>query len=161
MGLIPEKTELLYGQIYQKIPKSPLHSALILRLLKPLRSAAPPGCHVRQEHPITCSESEPEPGLSIIRGSIEDYVTEHPHTAELVIEVCVSSEDYDRWKLSAYAGAGVKEVWLVLAPHKQIEVHRQPAGERFRERVLHGPGGQLTAAAAPGFVVELDALFPS
>src|SRR5207302_7249208 len=100
MGLIPEKTELLYGQIYQKIPKSPLHSALILRLLESLRSAVPLGCHVRQEHPLTCSESEPEPCLSIIRGSIEDYVTEHPPTAELVIEVCVSCEDYDRCKSS-------------------------------------------------------------
>jgi Uma2 family endonuclease len=77
----------------------------------------------------------------------------------LVVEVCVSSEDYDRSKLRAYASATVKEVWLVLAPEKQVEVHRQPAGERFRERIVHGPGGRLASAVAPEFTVELEALF--
>jgi len=160
LGLIPEKTELLYGQVFQKMPKSPLHSLLIMRLLELLRRAVPSGCHVRQEHPITCSDSEPEPDLSIVRGSIEDYSAEHPHTAELVVEVCVSSEDYDRSKLRAYASATVKEVWLVLAPEKQVEVHRHPAGERFRERIVHGPGGRLASAVAPEFAVDLEALFP-
>jgi len=28
-----------------------------------------------------------------IRGSINDYPTEHPRIAELVIEICVSSHD--------------------------------------------------------------------
>ena len=26
LGLIPEKTELLYGQVFHKMPKSPFHS---------------------------------------------------------------------------------------------------------------------------------------
>ena len=94
-----------------------------------------------------------------IRGSINDYSAEHPHTAELVIEICVSSHDYDRSKLRAYAVAGVKECWLVLGPEKQIEVHRQPQGEQFAERALHGPGGSLNSTAVPSFTVEMDSLF--
>lgn len=31
-GLIPEKTEFLYGFIYKKAPKSPLHSFLVQSL---------------------------------------------------------------------------------------------------------------------------------
>src|SRR2546425_12200619 len=161
LGLIPEKTELLYGQVFHKMPKSPLHRLLAMRLLELLRRLLPSGLHVQQEQPILCNDSEPEPDLSVIRGSIEDYATEHPATAELVIEVCVTSHEYDRSKLRAYAGAGVKEVWLVLAPEKQIEVHREPAGEIFRERVVHGPGGRLGSAAAPEFAVELEAVFAS
>src|SRR2546429_4001146 len=88
MGLIPEKTELLYGQVFHKMAKFPLHRLLAMRLLEQLRPVLPAGCHVQQEQPITCSGSEPEPDLSVIRGSIEDYATEHPATAELVIEVC-------------------------------------------------------------------------
>src|SRR6266436_4703063 len=153
LGLIPEKTELLYGQVFQKIAKSPLHRLLAMRLLEHLRRVLPSGLHVQQEQPITCNDSEPEPDLSVIRGSIEDYATQHPATAELVIEVCVTSHEYDRSKLRAYVGAGVKEVWLILAPEKQIEVHREPVGERFRERVIHGPGGRLSSAAAPEFAV--------
>lgn len=71
----------------------------------------------------------------------------------------MTSHDYDRSKLRAYAAAGVKEVWLVLVPEKQIEVHRQPVGERFRERNLHGPGGRLLSAGVPQVGLDLDDLF--
>ncbi len=82
-----------------------------------------------------------------------------PTTAELIIEICVGSHDYDRSKLRADAGAEVKECWLVLAPEKQIEVRRQPKGEQFAERAVHGPGGMLTSAVVPSFTVELDRIF--
>lgn len=161
MGLIPEKTELLYGQVFHKMPKSPLHSFLHQGLADALHAALPSGTYLRNEQPITCGDSEPEPDLAVVRGTRQDYRQEHPRTAELVIEVCVSSHEYDRSKLRAYASAGVKEVWLVLAPEKQIEVHRLPSGDQFRERIVHGPGGRLAGAAVPHFVIELDALFAS
>jgi len=43
-GLIPKRTELLYGIVYHKMPKSPLHSYLLLRLLDCFRSFCPPVC---------------------------------------------------------------------------------------------------------------------
>ena len=159
LGLIPEKTELLYGQVFHKMPKSPLHRLLVMRLLALLQRLIPSGLHVQVEQPITCTDSEPEPDLSVIPGSIEDYGTEHPHTAELVVEVCGSSHEYDRSKLRAYATAGVPECWLVLAPERQIEVHHQPRDGQYAETNLHGPGGSVPCAAVPGFSVELDALF--
>jgi Uma2 family endonuclease len=156
LGFIPEKTELLYGQVYQTMPKSPFHSYLLQFLLEILRAAVPGGFIVRTEQPITCSDSEPEPDLSVVKGRIEDFRHAHPTTAELAIEICVTSHEYDRSKLRAYATAGVREFWLVLAPEKQIEVHRQPQGEQYAEHAVHGPGGTLTSAAVPGFAVELD-----
>ncbi|MBI4661444.1 MAG: Uma2 family endonuclease [Verrucomicrobia bacterium] len=159
MGLIPEKSELLYGQIFQKMSKSPYHRFLSQRLLRLLQCAQPPGCFVWQEQPITCADSEPEPDLAVIRGNEEEYANDHPRTAELVIEVCVTSHEYDRSKLRAYASAGVKECWLVLGPEKKIEVHRQPTGEQFAECAVYGPGGLLTSAAVSGLTVELGGLF--
>jgi Uma2 family endonuclease len=159
MGLIPKETELLYGQIFHKMSKSPFQSGLVRRLLRLLQGSAPADCFVSQEQPITCQDSEPEPDLVVVRGREEDFWQEHPRTAEIVIEVCVTSHDYDRSKLRAYASAGVKECWFVLGPEKQIEVHRHPAGDRFVERVVHGPGGQLRSAAVPEVVLELDTLF--
>ena len=159
MGLIPRQTELLYGQVFRKMSKSPLHSFLAMRLLRLLQALVPTGCLCRSEQPITCPDSEPEPDLAVVRGREEEFRLEHPHTAELVIEVCVTSHDYDRSKLRAYANAGVKECWFVLAPDRQIEVHRQPAGDQFSERTIHGPGGRLTGAAVPEISLDLDALF--
>ncbi len=159
LGLIPEKTELLYGQVFHKMPKSPFHAYLLRVLLNLLQAAVPKGLMVSSEQPITCADSEPEPDLSVVPGQIADFRHSHPRTAELVIEICVTSHDYDRAKLRAYASAGVKECWLVLGPEKQIEVHRQPQGGQFAEHAVHGPGGALTSAAVPGFTVELDRLF--
>jgi len=158
-GLIPKNTELLYGFVYTKMPKSPFHIFLVLRLLGLLRSVTTPIHLVRSEQPITCPDSEPEPDISVVCGEETDFLNNHPHTAELVIVVCVTSLDYDRSKLPAYAAAGVKECWLVLGPEKQIEVFRQPKDGQFAEHALVGPGGTLTSAALPGFTLPLDSFF--
>jgi Uma2 family endonuclease len=158
-GLIPKNTELLYGQVYQKMSKSPFHSGLVLRLLRLLQAVLPPGWLIRPEQPLTCGGSEPEPDLAVVRGREQDFWREHPRTAELVIEVCVSSRDYDRSKVRAYAQAGVKEVWIVLGPEEQVEVYRQPSGDTFAERQIQGPGGRLLSTTMPGLELDLEALF--
>jgi Uma2 family endonuclease len=157
--LIPERTELLYGFVYHKMSKSPLHTFLMMRLLRLVQAVLPPGLHLRPEQPLTCVDSEPEPDLAVVLGSEEDFRLAHPRTAELVIEVCVTSADYDRSKLRAYASAGVKECWLVLGREKQIEVHCQASEGEYGERTLHGPGARLTSAVLPGFTVDLSKLF--
>ncbi len=158
VGLIPKQTELLYGFVYHKMPKSPFHTLQLLRLRRLQSLVLPPGCHVRPEQPLTCTDSEPEPDLAVVLGMEDDFGHAHPHTAQLVIEVCVSSHEYDRSKLRAYALAGVQECWLVLGPEKQIEVHCQPQGGQFAEHAVYGPGGSLTSATVPDFTVELDRL---
>ncbi len=157
-GLIPKRTELLYGFIYHKMSKSPLHSFLVQLLQDLLHSVVPAGFIVRTEQPITCSDSEPEPDLAVVRGQVADFRQEHPHTAELVVEVCVTSGEYDRSKLRAYASAGVKESWLVLAREKQLEVHRLPDAGQFAEHTVHGPGSRLTSTAMPSLTVDLAKL---
>jgi Uma2 family endonuclease len=158
-GLIPKNTELLYGFVYRKMSKSPIHSSLAMRLARMLQAFLKSGWLVRIEQPITCVDSEPEPDVAAVRGTEQEFWTNHPHTAELVIEVCITSVDYDRSKLPAYAAAGVKECWFVLGGQRQIEVYRQPVGDNYTGRVIHGPGGKLASSSIPGFTVDLDALF--
>jgi Uma2 family endonuclease len=158
-GLIPKNTELLYGFVYTKMSKSPLQSFLLQFLQEALAGVLPARRLLRTEQPITCGDSEPEPDLAVVAGCKEDFRQDHPHTAELVIEVSITSHDYVRSKLRAYAAAGVKECWLVLGPEKKIEVYRQPKAGQFTEHALHGPGGALTSAALPEFTLSLDDLF--
>ncbi len=158
-GLIPKNTELLYGFVYTKMSKSPLHSFLLQFLHEALTRVLPIGRLLRTEQPITCADSEPEPDLAVVAGRKEDFRHDHPHTAEFVIEISITSHDYDHSKLRAYAAASVKECWLVLAPEKQIEVYRHPKDGQFTEQTVHGPGGTLASAALPGFSISLDAFF--
>jgi Uma2 family endonuclease len=158
-GLIPKNTELLYGFVYTKMSKSPLHSFLVFRLLRLLQCVTLPTQMVRSEQPISCFDCEPDPDISVVGGTESDFRDDHPHTAEFVIEVSITSHEYDRSKLRAYASAGVKECWLVLGPEKQIEVYRHPKDGQFTEQSVHGPGGALASAALPEFTLSLDALF--
>ncbi len=57
-GLMPERTELLYGFVYHKMSKSPLHSFLVQLLQDLLHAVVPGGFVVRTEQPITCADSE-------------------------------------------------------------------------------------------------------
>jgi Uma2 family endonuclease len=158
-GLIPKNTELLHGVVYTKMSKSPLHSALVRRLLKLLQKISLPGRFVTSEQPITCEDSEPEPDVAVVRGAEEDFWREHPRTADLVIEVCITSHEYDCSKLNAYASAGVKECWLALGLEKKIEVHCLPISGQFTEQKTYGPGGRLVCAAVPEFALNLESLF--
>ena len=158
-GLIPKNTELLHGFVYTKMSKSPLHSFFLQFLQEALAGVLPARRLLRTEQPITCGDSEPEPDLAVVAGLKEDFRDDHPRGAELVIEVSITSHDYDRSKLRAYAAAGVKECWIVLGPEKQIEVYRRPEDGQFAEHTLHGPGGALTSSALPTFTLSLDALF--
>jgi Uma2 family endonuclease len=158
-GLIPKDTELLYGVVYKKMSKSPLHSFWVIRLLRLLQAVVSRGYLLRSEQPLTCGDSEPEPDVSIVRGAETDFLSEHPHTAELVVEICMSSHDYDRSKLPAYAAAGVKECWLILGPEKQVEVHRQPLDGKYTERAIHVSPGVLVCGSLPQFTLDLETFF--
>lgn len=83
-GLVPKRTGMLYGFVYQKMSKSPLHSFLVQSLQELLRGTLPRAFVVRIEQPITCADSEPEPDLAVVRGQIADFRLVHPRTAELV-----------------------------------------------------------------------------
>ena len=158
MGHLGKNAELLYGVVFTKMPKSPLHASIATRLFKLVRKAASEETYVvRSEQPITCakSSSEPEPDVSVILGSEADFWSSHPTTAELVIEVAVTSEDYDRNKALAYARAGVKEFWIVVVNEKLVEVRTVPSEQGY-EQVERLPVAQ--SIAIPGLRIDAAAL---
>jgi Uma2 family endonuclease len=127
------RTELLRGFIIDKMPKSPLHSAVVKRLYDHLSRQVGSGLVVRREDPLTFKDSEPEPDISVVRGREEDFFKMHPTSAELVIEVAVSSAALDRANANLYAEAGVKEYWIMLPELRQVEIYRFPESGKYRE----------------------------
>lgn len=103
-----------------------LHRTIASLLYRLLLAHLPKGYSVWKEEPLTFLDSEPEPDISVTGGDERDFADAHPSTAELVVEVAVSSPALDRENASLYAEAGVKEYWIVLAHERCIEVYRHP-----------------------------------
>jgi Uma2 family endonuclease len=158
-GVIPENTELLYGLVYTKMPKSPFHSFLLRRLLELIQQLELRRFLVSSEQPLTFIDSEPEPDIAIIKGTNEDFRTSHPRTAEVVMEICVTSHDYDRSKLRAYAGGNIKECWLILGPEKQIEIYTDPKNGSFAAMQKLNVGETARSNAVPEISIDLESLF--
>jgi len=156
LGELP--VELLRGTIIDKMPKSPLHQFYADRCRRILSGQIAPELIVRQEGPITTADSEPEPDVSVVVGPEERYFLAHPRTAELVIEIAVSSLEIDRVKALIYAEASVKEYWIVCPEEKSVEVHRQPGAAGYADRLIVNTG-TLESSALPGVKVDVGALF--
>src|SRR5208282_3732974 len=145
------RTELVRGLVIEKMSKSPLHRLIASRLYQLLLAQLPKGYCVWKEEPLTLADSEPEPDISVTRGKESDFTAAHPATAELVIEIAVSSAVLDRESASLYAEAGVKEYWIVLGPECQVEVYRQPQNGHYQPSQLFRAGETLECASLPGF----------
>ncbi len=155
MGMISERTELIRGVVIDKMPKSPLHRDLTKAIFKFFLAWENSGFVVYIESALRLKDSKPEPDVMIVRGSESDYTGKDPATAELVVEVAVSSAALDRQNSSLYAEAGVREYWIVLAEAHQIEVYRQPENGIYQQKRTYSLGETLLCECVPGLQAPL------
>ena len=132
LNLLPGATELIDGVVIEKMTKSPLHEYLAQRLHDWFHRHLPASYLARKEAPLTLATSEPGPDISVVRGVLEDFRHQHPDTAELVVEIAVSSLELDRAKAGIYAGAGVREYWIIDASRETVERYREPRDGAYR-----------------------------
>ena len=153
------RTELIRGIIVNKMSKSPLHSTLTTRLFVWLLQRLKPEFVARQEQPLRFMDSMPEPDISVMRGTLADFGARHPATAELVVEVTVSSVAPDRGNASLYAEAGVAEYWIILGETQRVEVYRRPVEGVYREQRIYVRGEVIEGVGVTAEAVAVDALF--
>lgn len=158
-GLAPKRAELLRGVIVEKMSKSVLHTRLTGRLLRILQSAFDDSFYVQQEAPLTFADSEPEPDLSVAVGSEGDYLTRHPATAKLVVEVSISTLAEDRELATLYAEALVDEYWIVNGRGRELEIYRQPADGRYQQKEVISLHQTAVPQSLPGLEVSVATLF--
>jgi Uma2 family endonuclease len=140
----PERVELVDGYLVRKMPKSPEHCYSTQKVLDTLMGLLRPGWFSRKEGPVRIpAYDEPEPDISIARGSIENYRHRHPGPAEmvLVVEVSLTTLDLDRGlKLSAYATDAIPVYWIVNLVERQVEVYTGPGPGAYQSRADFRPG---------------------
>ncbi len=152
-------SELVRGIIVEKEMETPLHDSMVDAVAECLRNAVREGRWVRQEASLQMADSVPEPDVAVVAGTRRDYIDRHPTTAELAVEVAVTSLAADREKAALYAEAGVAEYWIVLAEAGLVEVYRRPEAGAYRERCTYGRGEVIEAVGVTGGAVAVETLF--
>jgi Uma2 family endonuclease len=137
-----DPVELLEGWLVTKMPKYPPHTYATEESAELIRDVLPHGYFVRRQDPITTTDSEPEPDISIIKGSRQDYKLRHPTLNEivLVVEVADSTLRRDRTvKQRIYAVASIPVYWLLNLSEKQLEVYTKPSPseKRYDEKTIY------------------------
>lgn len=155
-GIIHEKTELIRGVILRKMHKSPLHRWTVMKLLQLLNANLPGGVFIQTEQPLSLADSQPEPDISVILGSNDDFT--HPATAELVVEVCMTTEALDRAKAPIYAEAGISEYWLVFPEKAALERMTQPVDGLYTDTQTIAFDTEIEVAAPLDLKIDLRGL---
>jgi Uma2 family endonuclease len=130
-----DRLELIDGKLVEKMTKGRRHSASSELCWRLIDALLPPGWHVRIEKPVRIPErdSEPEPDVSVARGSIEDYLELDPGPANvaLVVEVSESTLADDRAMAETYDGGGIPVYWIINLIDRQLEVYANPVGGAY------------------------------
>jgi Uma2 family endonuclease len=160
-----DRVELLEGVIVAMSPQNPPHAGVVGKLTEWLGGVVRPQATLRVQLPLELSAlSVPEPDVAVVPGHPEDYMTAHPTTALLVVEVADSSVIQDRLtKAAIYAAAGIAEYWLVNLRARAVEVHRAPlAGDRrYTDVRISRADSTLDLVAFPGATIVVSELLPS
>ena len=136
-----EPLELLDGRLVPKMSKKPGHRISTHRTADVLRGLLPKGWYVDTQEPVLLRElhlgagNVPEPDVSVVRGSTDEYSANHPtaDTIALVVEVSDSTLRDDRGlKKQIYAHARIPEYWIINLIDQQLEVYQRPTGSALK-----------------------------
>lgn len=152
-----ERTELLDGEIVPMNPINSPHAWCVKRLAQEFGSLGRQ-IIVSVQDPLQLGGfCAPQPDLAILRPDAPQ--DRHPGPAEtlLVIEVADSSVRHDRErKMPIYARYGIPELWIVDLNADRIDVHREPAGRRFRRVTNHARGDTVSPLHLPDLLISVS-----
>ena len=161
-GILTEndRVELLNGEIIAMPPIGSWHAGHVNRFIRLLGVPLLQRAMISIQGQVRLSDdSEPEPDAMLLKPREDDYTGGHPGPEDvlLLIEVADTTVDYDRGaKLTAYARAGIREVWIVVRKERRIELYTEPSegGYANVRRVVRGQ--RIAPKAFPDIVLEVD-----
>ncbi len=159
-GLFPsdERYELLFGELVKKMGMKRPHAGVLLLLDAMLRAIFGVGWVLRVQLPFVADDqSEPEPDVAVVEGSVNDAFAEHPRQAALIVEISDSTLAFDLGaKAALYAQSGVEDYWVIDINHRLIYIHRTPVispalpgGAGYQTVTRLTENDQITPLAAP------------
>jgi Uma2 family endonuclease len=151
-----DRVELIGGEILTVTPQKSQHATVVSLANETLRSVLVPNSYVRMQLPLAMGDdSEPEPDIAVVRGSIRDYLDAHPQSALLIVEVSESTLAFDRHvKDSLYARERIPEYWIINLVDSVVEIYRDPVQDpsaRFGWSYSRSERFTRTDSIAPSF----------
>jgi Uma2 family endonuclease len=160
-GILAERrVELLEGEIIEMSPEEPMHSSTNYSVAEYLRDLLRDRAIVREAHPITLDNSEPEPDIAIVYSPYTNYFTRHPYPQDIywLVEISYRTLKSDlEQKSITYARNGIPEYWVIDLVNKQIVVHTQPTNNSYSQ-IQTLTAGIITPQAFPDLAIALERL---
>ena len=158
-----DRVELIEGELIDMAPIGSSHAWMVSRLTNLLVPALQGRAILSPQNPVRLSDiSEPQPDLALLRPGETAYRHAHPKPEEvlLVVEVADTSLVYDRKrKAPLYARYGLPEYWLIDVNAEQVEIHRDPGREGYRQLIRPKKSETISPQALPGLIVSLADLW--
>ena len=157
--LAGRRCELIGGEIIEMAPEGPRHRFINETIGDYLRQQL--GVVVVSEaHPITLSDSEPEPDIAVVQPPRLRYRERHPVPADIywLIEIAETTLTKDTGeKLKVYATAGITEYWVIDVQRSQVKVFRQPLKDNYQSETIVTEG-TISPLAFPDIAISVKLL---
>ncbi len=152
---IEQRMELIRGEIYFMAAMGAAHYRAIKILNRLLSRAYSSLAYIVPQAPIkTWDNSEPEPDFALLKLESKD---DPPFAKDvlLVVEVSDATVRFDQSvKLAEYARSSIAEYWLLNLKDRQLEVYRQPDGERYLNLQIIKPDTAFALLFAPDVTAD-------
>ena len=155
-----QKVELLEGDLVEMSPEGVEHSFTNESIVIYLRNKLSGLAHVKESHPITLDNSEPEPDIAIVRLPLTIYRTHHPYAEDIYWPIEVSQRTLKKdleEKVITYARNGISEYWVIDLKNKKLIVHTQPSKDKYLQ-VVEYQSGTVTPQAFANIAIAIDRL---
>ena len=158
--LVGKSVQLLDGDIIEMSPEREEHSYTNDDVAELLREKLKGLAKIRESHPITLDNSEPEPDIAVVKLPKTIYTQHHPYPEDIywLIEISNKTLKIDlEQKSKIYARNSIAEYWVIDLVNKKLIVHTQPQGDRYMQ-IVEYKTGTLTPQAFPNIAIALDKL---
>ncbi len=160
-GMLDNKpVQLLEGEIIEMSPEGIEHSYTNGSVVEYLRELFQGLAHIREAHPITLNNSEPEPDVAIVRLPKTIYRHHHPYTEDIywLIEIAKNTLKIDlENKSRIYASNGIPEYWVIDLINKKLVVYTQTQNNSYTQ-ITEYKNGVISSQSFPEISIALDQL---
>lgn len=159
-----DRVELIEGEIVAMSPIGREHAACVRKLTRVLARLLGDRTQISVQNPVTIPDwTQPNPDVALLVPRADYYADAHPtpRQVQVIIEVADTTLAYDtQVKAALYAGARVREMWVIDLKARRLVVHAQPQGKRYARVQSYSEGEHITSRRFPGIRFAVNDLLP-